>query len=68
VLPPTACVRLEVVQDRPAALSVDGRNVGTLSAGDAIVCTAANQPARLVTFDATSFLDIVKAKFGLGAR
>ena len=68
VLPPEACVRLEVTGDRPAALSVDGRNIGTLEAGDAIVCTAAEQPARFVTFDPKSFLEIVKAKFGLGAR
>lgn len=68
VLPPTACVRLEVSGDRPAALSIDGRNVGVLEAGDAITCTAAPQPARLVTFDPRSFLEIVKVKFGLGAR
>jgi NAD+ kinase len=68
VLPPTACVRLEVSGDRPAALSIDGRNVGVLEAGDAITCTAAPEPARLVTFDPRSFLEIVKVKFGLGAR
>jgi NAD+ kinase len=68
VLPPTSRVRLRVTGDRPAALSVDGRNLGTLGDGDAIVCTAANVPARLVTFDPAGFLDIVKAKFGLGAR
>lgn len=68
VLPPSASVQLVVAEDRPAALSVDGRNIGTLATGDVIVCTAAEQPARLVTFDSTGFLDIVKAKFGLGAR
>ncbi|HVM54393.1 MAG TPA: NAD(+)/NADH kinase [Acidimicrobiales bacterium] len=68
VLPPASTVRLVVAEDRPAALSVDGRNLGTMQTGDAIVCTAAEHPARLVTFDSTSFLDIVKAKFGLGAR
>lgn len=68
VLPPSACVRLEITGDRPAALSVDGRNLGTLEAGDAITCTAADNPARLVRFDPKSFLHIVKSKFGLGAR
>jgi NAD+ kinase len=68
VLPPTTTIRLEVTGDRPAALSVDGRNVGELGTGDVITCTRAACPARLVTFDPTSFLDIVKAKFGLGAR
>jgi NAD+ kinase len=68
VLPPTTCMRMEITGGRPAALSVDGRNVAELGDGDAITCTRAAQPARLVTFDPTSFLDIVKAKFGLGAR
>ncbi|MEA3020020.1 MAG: hypothetical protein QOI47_1544, partial [Actinomycetota bacterium] len=43
-------------------------SLGTLETGDAITCTASTTPARLVTFDPASFLDIVKAKFGLGAR
>ena len=68
VLPPTACLRLEVAGDRPAALSIDGRSVGELAPGDAITCTAAAEPARLVTFDPRTFLEIVKVKFGLGAR
>ena len=68
VLPPATTVRMEVTGGRPAALSVDGRNVGELGDGDVITCTKADTPARLVTFDPTSFLDIVKAKFGLGAR
>jgi len=68
VLPPTTCVRLEVVDDRPADLSVDGRSLGLLATGDAIVCTAAPQPARLVTFGPRSFLSILKAKFGLADR
>jgi NAD+ kinase len=68
VLPPTACLRLEVTGDRPAAVSIDGRSVGELAPGDAITCTAAGEPARLVTFDPRSFLEIVKVKFGLGAR
>jgi NAD kinase len=49
-------------------VSIDGRSVGELAAGDAITCTAAAEPARLVTFDPRSFLEIVKVKFGLGAR
>jgi len=68
VLPPEAVVRLEVVGDRDAALSIDGRPAGILEAGDAITCTAATRPARIVRFDPQSFLGIVKGKFGLGAR
>jgi NAD+ kinase len=68
VLPPDACIRLEVVGDRPADLSVDGRSLGTLAEGDSITCTAAPDAARLVTFDGRSFLGILKAKFGLADR
>jgi NAD+ kinase len=68
VLPPTACIRLDVVGDRPVDLSVDGRSLGTLVEGDSIVCTAAPNAARLVTFSGRSFLGILKAKFGLAER
>src|SRR5947209_636737 len=68
VLSPTACIRIEVVDDRPADLSVDGRSLGILHGGEAIVCTAAPNPARFVTFGTHSFLDILKAKFGLADR
>ncbi|MDQ3147246.1 MAG: NAD(+)/NADH kinase [Actinomycetota bacterium] len=65
VFEPTAAIRLEVVADRTAALSVDGRNVGLLEPGDAIECTEAASRARLVTFGPRRFLSILKAKFGL---
>jgi NAD+ kinase len=65
VLPPTASIRLQVVGNRPATLSVDGRSLGLLAVGDAIVCTAAEHPARVVTFGRRGFLGILKAKFGL---
>ncbi len=41
VLAPDARLRIEVVGDRPATLSVDGRNLGTLHQGDAVTTTAA---------------------------
>ncbi len=68
VLEPTSEIRLEVLADRAATVSVDGRNLGTLECGDAVVCTAAKQPARLVTFGGRNFLGILKAKFGLNDR
>ena len=68
VLPPTSCIRVAVVDDRPVDLSVDGQSLGSLEGGDAIVCTAARIPARFVTFSGPSFLDILKAKFGLPER
>lgn len=68
VLPPDTELRLEVVGHRPATLSVDGRNCGQLDEGDAIVCTAAARPVKLVTFDTRDFHGILKAKFGLADR
>src|SRR5918996_1573171 len=41
VLPPSATVRIEVLDDRAATLSVDGSNLGTLRPGDAIRATGA---------------------------
>ena len=68
VLDPTAVVRLEVLGQRPATLSVDGRTLATLEPGDAITCTAANVAARLVAFGQRDFLRILKTKFGLSDR
>ena len=68
VLDPGAELRLVVQGHRPATLSVDGRNLGELGEGDAIVCTAAPHAARLVTFGDRDFLQILKTKFGLNDR
>lgn len=68
VLEPDARLRLVVQGHRTATLSVDGRNLGELEEGDAIVCTAAPCSARLVTFGPRDFLQILKAKFGLNDR
>jgi NAD+ kinase len=68
VLSPDAVIRLEVLEDRPATLSVDGRNLAMLHPGDAIECTAARYPAHMITFEPRNFLRILKAKFGLNER
>jgi NAD+ kinase len=68
VLDPTATVRLEVLGNRPATLSVDGRTLATLEVGDAITCTAATVAARLIAFGQRDFLRILKTKFGLSDR
>jgi NAD+ kinase len=68
ILNPDTVIRVEVDGHRPATLSVDGRNLGELREGDAIECTAAPEPARLVTFGDRDFLGILKAKFGLTDR
>ena len=61
-------LRLEVQGHRPATLSVDGRNLGELGEGDAVVCTAAAHSARLVTSSRRDFLQLLKNKFGLNDR
>ena len=65
VLDPNSIIRLEVVGDRAATLSVDGINLGQLEAGDAVVCTASKKDALLVTFGPRNFINILKSKFGL---
>jgi NAD+ kinase len=68
VLAPEARLRIEVVGDRAATLSVDGHNLGTLERGDAVTMTAAAESARFVTFGPRNFLRILKTKFGLADR
>jgi NAD+ kinase len=68
VLDEADTVRIEVVEGRPAVLTVDGRDLGTLRDGDAIVCRAAPHDARFVIFEPRRFYRILKAKFGLADR
>jgi NAD+ kinase len=68
VLEPSEWLRLQVLEPRPAALAVDGVQAGTLEPGDAVICRAGRQPARLVTFGRRDFHAILKAKFGLTDR
>ena len=68
VLTPSTLVRLEVRGDRPATVAIDGRSIGELEVGEALVATAADVPARLVTFGDRNFHNILKAKFGLEDR
>lgn len=68
VLNPDTEVRLEVRGDRPATVALDGRSVGELAVGDAVVATAASRSARLLTFGDHTFHDVLKAKFGLEDR
>lgn len=68
VLDPHATVRLDVLGNRPATLSVDGRTLATLEVGDTVTCTAATTAARLIMFGQRDFLRILKTKFGLSDR
>lgn len=61
-------VRVEVGDDKPAALTVDGRERGLLRRGDAIVCAPAVHPARFVTLGDRDFYGVLKAKFGVADR
>jgi len=60
-------LRFEVV-GRPAVVSADGREVGTIVPGDRVICTGGTTPARIVTFGTRDFHQILKAKFGLTDR
>lgn len=68
VLRPQTEVRLEVCGDRPATVAIDGRSIGELEVGEALVATAAATSARLLTFGDRNFHSILKAKFGLEDR
>lgn len=68
VLEPTSVVEVAVLGDRPAAVSVDGQQAGLLRPGARVTVTAADRPARFVTFGSRDFHQILKAKFGLSDR
>lgn len=68
VLEPSTQIRLEVAGHRVARLGIDGRSLGTLAEGDSIVCTAAEQPALLVTFGRADFHRVLRSKFALADR
>lgn len=68
VLDPTTSLTLTVDGHRPATVSVDGRRITDVGDGAVIRCVAATQPARLVSFGARRFHDVLKAKFGLNDR
>ncbi len=61
-------LQLQVLSDRGAVLSVDGRRLAELNHHDEVVCSASPHPARLVTFGARRFHQVLKTKFGLNDR
>jgi NAD+ kinase len=68
VLEPEESVVLELLENRPAGLVVDGLDVGTLQPGDAITVRAGAHPARLVAFERGDFYGVLRAKFNLADR
>ena len=65
VLNPTSTVEIEVLPDRNASLSLDGRSFMQLVPGDRIRCTRSAVPAGFVSVHGEEFLTILKNKFGL---
>jgi NAD+ kinase len=59
---------LAVAGHRVSRVSIDGRDSGVADIGDAVVCTAAPDSARLVTFGHRDFHRVLRAKFGLADR
>ena len=68
LLQPETFVRVAVVGDREANVSVDGRSMAVLGEGDALVATAATTSARLVTSGQRGFHQVLREKFGLKDR
>lgn len=68
VLSPDDAVRMTVLEDRDAFIALDGHIVDRLEVGRSVVCTAAAQPARLVSFGRKDFHRTLKSKFGLADR
>ena len=68
VLRPDTEIRISVVGEREANLSVDGRSVAALRDGDVMIATRSEVIARLVTSGSGGFQQVLKQKFGLKDR
>ncbi|MFZ2058864.1 MAG: NAD(+)/NADH kinase [Acidimicrobiales bacterium] len=68
VLEPGEDVRLTVVDDRAAAAVIDGARIIGLALGDSVLCRAAAEPARLVSFGERDFHSALRHRFGLTDR
>lgn len=65
VLNPSSTVEIEVLADRKASLSIDGRSMVQLQPGDRVRCTRSTSPAGFVSLHGEEFLTVLKTKFGL---
>ncbi len=61
VLPPDQVVTVEVEPPRPAVLVIDGREVGRLSPGAAVVCRVAPNPVRFVSLGERGFAGLLRS-------
>jgi NAD+ kinase len=57
-----------VKDDQGVVLTLDGRELGKLGAGDQVSCVAAAEPLRLASLRARDFHQVLKAKFALPDR
>jgi len=66
VLGPDETVRVEVLDGRPAVLTVDGQDLGPLGPGDALTCRSGSHDAHFVALGRPRrFHQVLKAKFRL---
>jgi NAD+ kinase len=68
VLSPDEPVRVEVDGHREVVLTIDGRVVASLRAGDSVRCRPHVADARFVRFGRRRFHQVLRAKFGLADR
>jgi NAD+ kinase len=61
-------LRFVITDERSAIVTLDGRELGPLDAGDTVTCTAGPKPARIISFGPRDFHQILKTKFGLEDR
>ena len=65
VFPPERVLRLEVLEDRPVGVNVDGIDVGTVAPGGVIEISEGPQTARFVGLSGRWFGNVIKQKFHL---
>tara|TARA_B100002051_G_scaffold61849_2_gene57833 strand:+ start:2005 stop:2850 length:846 start_codon:yes stop_codon:yes gene_type:complete len=68
VLSPDDNLKIEVLPGSNASIALDGHVVSQLEVGQTLSCTAAEKPARLVSFGSNNFHRVLKEKFGLSDR
>ena len=57
-----------VCEARPVEMTIDGRELGSLTGGDRVVCRAAPEPVRFASVRPRDFHQILKSKFDLPDR
>ncbi len=65
VFSPAVRLVCRVVDERPVGVSVDGRQVGTLSAGEQVEIARGTDPVRMINLSGQSFDQVLRRKFSL---